>query len=126
MGGRGLGNPRRVRILKIRRNIGRSLTSLPVKVPNLMSLPLTHSSYHFRFAIDWLHEKNLLKVLYGEDGHVICTLSIGRDYPNQGSVTLAKVEGIQDGPDPKTIRPSQDAVRLSAWLNFLHDYFKDT
>ena len=78
-----------------------------------------------RYALDWLHDERIVKVIYGDDAHIICTIHINTDYPSAGSVQLQSVEGIQDGPDPSTIKPdaTNSQVKLAHWLQYLHDYF---
>ena len=43
-----------------------------------------------RYALDWLPEKGLVTVLYGD---VMCTLSLQSNYPEAGSVSLVKITG---------------------------------
>lgn len=50
-----------------------------------------------RYALDWLSEEGLIRVMMGDKGQVVCTLTIQSGYPAIGSeVRLTAVEGLQE------------------------------
>lgn len=46
-----------------------------------------------RHAVDWIQEEGVVRVLLGKRGTVICTLSVPKTYPQEGSVSLVSVHG---------------------------------
>ena len=53
-----------------------------------------------RHAVDWIQEEGVVRVLLGKRGTVICTLSVPKTYPQEGSISLVSVHGGygEDGP----------------------------
>ena len=49
-----------------------------------------------RFAVDWLQDESVLRMMLGSGGHIICSLAVPSGYPDQGHVTLTSVEGVGD------------------------------
>ena len=58
-----------------------------------------------RYAIDWQYNDGLIRVLYGSDASLVCTLKLHDDYPSclaQGrpegaAVTLQSANGLPPG-----------------------------
>lgn len=50
----------------------------------------------YRHAIDWIQEENILRVMVGQGGSIVCTLIIPSGYPLSGEVTLADIKGHSD------------------------------
>lgn len=53
-----------------------------------------------RHAVDWIQEEGVVRVLLGKRGTVICTLSVPKTYPQEGSISLVSVHGGygEEGP----------------------------
>ena len=52
--------------------------------------------YICRYALDWLSDEGLIRVMLGDKGQVVCSLTIESGYPATGSVKLTAVEGLQE------------------------------
>ncbi len=48
-----------------------------------------------------------MRVLFGQDAHIVCTLALGTGYPHTGGIILNKLEGL----DP-TILVDTEALQV--------------
>lgn len=71
------------------------------------------------YAVDYLREEGILRLMMGSKGQIICTLKIEHGYPKNGSVKLTALEGIQTNQQLEDLKPSKENPRLTDWVRFL-------
>ncbi|XP_071098767.1 uncharacterized protein [Haliotis cracherodii] len=106
-----------------------SHNDVPALVTKLKSRWLSHqplltevSQLRFRHAIDWIQEENILRVMVGRGGSIVCTLIIPSGYPLSGKVTLADIKGHSDA-DITDLKPAGSERSLTAWAELLEAKF---
>lgn len=75
-----------------------------------------------RFAIDWIQKENILRVIVGKGGGIVCSLNIPPSYPHQGQVTLDGVIGSSDSEQAQILEP-ETGSRLEDWVQHLENTF---
>ncbi|XP_067667162.1 uncharacterized protein PF3D7_1120000-like [Haliotis asinina] len=102
---------------------------VPALVTKLKSRWLSHqplltevSQLRHRYAIDWIQEDNILRVMVGRGGSIVCTLIIPSGYPLSGEVTLTDIKG-HSGTDLKDLQPAGSERGLTAWAKMLEEKF---
>ncbi|XP_028406622.1 uncharacterized protein LOC114529058 [Dendronephthya gigantea] len=72
-----------------------------------------------RFAIDWKEEEQVVRLMLGKAGQIVCSLKMEKDYPSEGSVSVVEIHGA----DPAII--FQDSLvtgelkTLTSWIEYL-------
>ncbi|XP_046580181.1 coiled-coil domain-containing protein 18-like [Haliotis rubra] len=102
---------------------------VPALVTKLKSRWLSHqplltevSQLRLRYAIDWIQEENILRVMVGRGGSIVCTLIIPSGYPLSGEVTLTDIKG-HSGTDLTDLQPAGCERGLTAWAEMLEEKF---
>ncbi|KAK7480015.1 hypothetical protein BaRGS_00028748 [Batillaria attramentaria] len=75
-----------------------------------------------RYAIDWIQKENILRVIVGKGGGIVCTLEIPPAYPHQGQVTLSSIMGVSDTVQVDNLKPLT-GLRLQDWVQYLEETF---
>ncbi|KAK7116403.1 tropomyosin Lep s 1.0101-like [Littorina saxatilis] len=106
-----------------------SCDSLPqlissIKLRWFSHMPLLSEINHLRskFAIDWIQQENILRVIVGKGGGIVCSLEIPDGYPHQGQVTLTGIMGAADDILPQDLKPHTGG-RLEDWVQLLETTF---
>ncbi|OWF54058.1 uncharacterized protein LOC110445545 [Mizuhopecten yessoensis] len=76
-----------------------------------------------RHAIDWIQDKNLLRILVGKGGSIMCTLHVPESYPFSGEITLQKTSNLPSNVKEEDILPPSDNRSLQGWVDYLEDIF---
>lgn len=79
-----------------------------------------------RHAVDWIQEEGVVRVLLGKRGTVICTLSVPKTYPQEGSVSLVSVHGgygDDNTMDVDVPEPAAEKKSLQQWVDYLEEKY---
>ncbi|CAH1796618.1 unnamed protein product [Owenia fusiformis] len=71
-----------------------------------------------RYAIDWICNEGVLRMMLGDNGHIVCTLEIQDGYPATGEVKLKSISGRSED-SPGDLQPPQKSPTLTDWLHYL-------
>ena len=52
-----------------------------------------HACISFRFAIDWNDEEQVVRLMLGKAGQIVCTLKVENEYPTNGDVSVEEIHG---------------------------------
>uniref|UniRef100_K1P5C5 Uncharacterized protein n=1 Tax=Magallana gigas TaxID=29159 RepID=K1P5C5_MAGGI len=75
-----------------------------------------------RHAVDWIQEEGVVRVLLGKRGTVICTLSVPKTYPQEGSVSLVSVHGGYGDDNTMDVdEPAAEKKSLQQWVDYLEE-----
>ncbi|KAL8581108.1 hypothetical protein ACOMHN_033556 [Nucella lapillus] len=106
-----------------------SVDSVPSLVHDVKQRWLSHmpmlseiNQLRCKFAIDWIQQESVLRVIVGKGGGIVCSLLIPSGYPRQGQVTLTSIIGAPDSLALEDLKPST-GKRLEDWVQFLEDTF---
>ncbi|XP_062574353.1 uncharacterized protein LOC134236208 isoform X2 [Saccostrea cucullata] len=72
-----------------------------------------------RHAVDWIQEEGVVRVLMGKRGTVICTLSVPKTYPQEGSVSLVSVHGGYGEENTMDVDETVENKTLQQWIDYL-------
>ncbi|XP_070565982.1 uncharacterized protein [Ptychodera flava] len=78
-----------------------------------------------RYAIDWIDNENVVRLMLADDGHIVCTLTIDKGYPAIGGVTLKNVTGIGKDTQIGNLKPSVSNPSITDWMQYLHEELGD-
>ncbi|XP_025077808.1 uncharacterized protein LOC112554298 [Pomacea canaliculata] len=97
---------------------------LAIKTRWFSHIPLLSEVHRLRnrFAVDWIQKENILRVIMGKGGNVVCSLAIPPSYPKQGEVTLANIIGAPDFEEPSSLKPPA-SCGLEDWVLHLEKIF---
>lgn len=56
-------------------------------------------AFLFRFAIDWNEDEQVVRLMLGKVGQIVCTLKIHEGYPSTGEISVVEIHGA----DPAVI-----------------------
>lgn len=77
-----------------------------------------------RHAVDWIQEEGVVRVLLGKRGTVICTLSVPKTYPQEGSVSLVSVHGGYGDDNTMDVdEPAAEKKSLQQWVDYLEEKY---
>ncbi|XP_033742975.1 uncharacterized protein LOC117329239 isoform X1 [Pecten maximus] len=76
-----------------------------------------------RHAIDWIQEQNLLRILVGKGGSIMCTLHVPESYPFSGEITLQKTSNLPSNVREEDVLPPSDSRSLQGWVDYLEETF---
>nr|XP_022333775.1 uncharacterized protein LOC111130825 isoform X1 [Crassostrea virginica] len=78
-----------------------------------------------RHAVDWIQEEGVVRVLLGKRGTVICTLSVPKTYPQEGSISLVSVHGGYGEEGPMELEEKEEKS-LQQWVDYLEEKYSKT
>ncbi|XP_022080020.1 uncharacterized protein LOC110973478 [Acanthaster planci] len=110
----------------VRRNDAVFLVSSVMKrlkthAPLYMEVELLRHQY----AIDWVSEEGILRVIFGDSAQIVCTLSLTTGPQGRTMVQLKSLEGVKQHPPIQELKPSCEEPKISDWLEFLKDATQD-
>ncbi|XP_060072122.1 myosin-11-like [Ylistrum balloti] len=76
-----------------------------------------------RHAIDWIQDQNLLRILVGRGGSIMCTLHVPESYPFSGEITLQKTSNLPSDVKEEDILPPSECRSLQGWVDYLEETF---
>ncbi|KAK6188312.1 hypothetical protein SNE40_004513 [Patella caerulea] len=86
-------------------------------VPLLSEINKIQNSY----AIDWIQEEGIIRVMAGRGGSIVFTLSIPSTYPVEGTVTLVDIKGTKT--DANQLQENTQCKNLEEWVKYLEYKF---
>ena len=61
--------------------------------PHRAKLKMSRACISLRFAIDWNEEEQIVRLMLGKAGQIVCTLKIQNGYPSNGDVSVVEIHG---------------------------------
>ncbi|XP_033639204.1 uncharacterized protein LOC117299792 [Asterias rubens] len=102
-------------------NIAFLVSAVMKKLKNHAPLFMEVEQLRHQYAIDWQSEEGILRVILGDSGHIVCTLSVATGPLGLTLTQLKSVEGASKHPPIEELKPPQESPRISEWLEYLKE-----
>ncbi|XP_041367773.1 early endosome antigen 1-like [Gigantopelta aegis] len=76
------------------------------------------------YAIDWIPEEHLLRIIVGKKSTIVCTLEIPESYPSAGKITPVSISGDVDSEDTTILQPEGPGTLLD-WAKYLEEKYRN-
>ncbi|XP_038079371.1 uncharacterized protein LOC119746480 [Patiria miniata] len=104
---------------------------VPFLVSSVMTRLRTHAPLYMeveqlrhQYAIDWVPEEGILRVIFGDSAQIVCTLSLSTGPLGTTVVQLKSLEGVRQHPPLDELKPPHEKPRISDWLEYLQEATK--
>ena len=72
-----------------------------------------------RFAIDWNEEEQMVRLMLGKAGQIVCTLKIQNGYPSNGDVSVVQIHGADSAIIFQDSLVTTELRTLTSWIEYL-------